>query len=66
MKLWIARDKDTSLWLYENKPKRENREFYGTDNVHISGLSHCFPEITWENSPQEVEIKLIKDENRTH
>ena len=63
MKFWAARD-SYGLWLFDNKPKkaiingdkcckttRGNR--YNLDD----GL---FPEVTFENSPQQVEIKLIK------
>lgn len=59
MKLWIARDKNGTLVLHESKPycpfgnwHNSNQEFYLD-----SGL---FPEVTFENSPQEVELKLIK------
>ena len=63
MKLWIA--KCWGLRLYEYKPK-----------LHVNGNYKCFlpskgkvyeidedlfPEITFENSPQEVEIKLVNN-----
>lgn len=65
MKLWIARD-SYGLWLFDNTPKK----------VIINGDKCCktttgnrynlddelFPEVTYENSPQQVEIKLVKDE----
>lgn len=64
MKLWIARD-SYGLWLFDNKPK----------NVIINGDKWCqittgnrydlddklFPEVTFENSPQIVEFKLVKE-----
>lgn len=63
MKLWIARDKDNTLCIYNNKP---------TLSKDVDGLWICdkfstvntlsedyFPQVTFENSPQEVELKLI-------
>lgn len=69
MKLWIARDndKDGSLCLYDKKPKLSEE---------VEGLWVCsqydmlvdvivlppkyFPEITFENSPQKIELKLVE------
>lgn len=57
-KLWIARDKDGSLYLYSKKPIKDERMFVthgGTlDVLQLDKNSH--PEITWENSPQRIEI----------
>lgn len=71
MKLWIARGKyeDGSLCLYGKKPKLSEE---------VEGLWVCsqydmlvdvivlptkyFPEVTFENSPREVELKLIENE----
>lgn len=55
MKLWIARDSTDGLYLHFTKPK-------GDDYWFISIDSFLFPEVTFENSPQEVEIKLFKEE----
>ena len=68
MKLWIARDKDNALWLYNAKPiKNESLgAFVGTgfENGYwceeYSLDEESFPEVTFENSPQEVELKLIE------
>lgn len=64
MKFWIARD-DYGLWLFVNKPVKTiiNRDkyFVKKDNIRYSIDSNLFPEITWKNSPQEIEFKL-KDE----
>ena len=48
MKLWIARDQNSDLFLYPIKPDR---------------YSDLFPEVTFENSPMEVELKLIENGN---
>lgn len=60
----IARDKDNSLCLYSKKPKL-SEEIEGlwvcgdqNDNVIILPPD-MFPEVTFENSPQQVELKLF-------
>ena len=65
MKLWITRDKDDSLWLYSKEPKLSEK----IDDVWVCGQygmpvevvalpPKMFSEVTFENSPQEVELKL--------
>lgn len=63
MKLWIARDGDGILRLYDNEPKVDKRKqkitsIGGYYDININ----LFPEVTFENSPKQVEIKLIEDE----
>ena len=62
MKLWIARDQNGDLFLYPIKPDRYVTEYYvffnGDDWWNID--SDLFPEVTFENSPQEVELKSIE------
>lgn len=61
MKMWIARDKDGGLWLYDKKPRKNNDAFYcvtGGSSMPIY-VASC-SEVTFENSPMEVEIKLVK------
>lgn len=54
-KVWIARDKDGSLWLYSKEPERNDSIFWNDDEyLEIDKNSHS--EITWENSPQQIEI----------
>lgn len=63
MKLWIARDKGGALWMYEKAPlfAQEVGEFYCRFGELNSELDErFFPEVTFENSPQEVELKLVK------
>lgn len=62
--LWIARDKDGWLYMYEHKPIKARESFY-YDEESVDGYVCKFqedflPEITWENSPMEVELKLNK------
>lgn len=66
MKLWIARDKDSNeLYLYNHKPLlNENEEQYQpnldkNDWVCLEVISSWFPEVTFENSPMQIELKLV-------
>lgn len=58
MKFWIARD-FTGLWLYTTKPllNPDVNKFEDVDGValYVYG-DKMFPEITFENSPQTIEI----------
>lgn len=61
MRLWIARDKDGTLCLFRNKPILD--VYYWFDNSVKTGciaelLKTDLPEVTFENSPQEVELKI--------
>ena len=69
MKLWIARDEDGDLFLYNQKPyilktrvdpwdcfQAPNKEFLAIPN-------ELFPEVTFENSPQEIELTLLINKN---
>lgn len=65
-KLWIARDEDGSLFLYRLKPRlhSNDKKFVVSDDAPtIAGEflvidDELFPELTFENSPQLVEVKL--------
>ena len=60
MRLWIARDKDGSLILYDNAPDKRSEYFLPYVGYNDMPLDdRMFPEVTFENSPQEVELKLI-------
>ena len=58
MKIWIARDADSLLYLYSKKPVLVGNYF---DSKYLIGEINktSFQEVTFENSPQEVELKLI-------
>ena len=57
MKMWIARDKCGGLFLYDSKPYRDNNQYKINEGLFM-GING-FPEVTFENSPMEVELKLI-------
>ena len=68
MKLWIARDIDNILVLFLNKPVcSDSGIWYVPFDSGLNPISAIiakdktlFPEVTFENSPQEVELKLIE------
>ena len=61
MKLWIARDKDGYSQLYVEKPIKKKGYFEKVPNTATFTISCLlFPEVTFENSPQEVELRLVE------
>lgn len=61
MKLWIARNTDNTLALFQSKPILKDSNWDETLNEDYMFIpEYLYPEITLENSPQEVEIKLVK------
>lgn len=63
MKLWAARSLDNSILLCTekmsfNKQFKEWGSYYGS---FLRLSEEYFPEITFENSPQMVELKLINE-----
>ena len=59
MELWIARDMGGRLTLHCERPIWiANR---GWNNVWAIPDSNIFPEVTFENSPKKVEIKLVEE-----
>jgi hypothetical protein len=67
--MWLARDKEGELMLFINKPYRITEVVYDgkvnswwdTDKSNDRGYeiySDTYPELTFENSPVEVELKL--------
>ena len=62
MKLWIAREPNGKIGLYKGAP-RWCLGIMNYDWNHGGFIGYLnssnFPEVTFENSPQQVEIKLI-------
>ena len=66
LSVWIARDKDGEISIYKNKPwKRENEPYHNgefdSDDYYINIDKELYPEITWENSPKEFELKAVEE-----
>lgn len=66
MKLWIARDRSGILRIYYNQPKvnRKAQEIISNGEYYEISIN-SFPEVTFENSPQQIELRLLgKLENK--
>ena len=74
MKLWTARTPNNGLYIFINKPFwREDLKLWcewrrwttESDRLTTGYIfdSDLFPEVTFENSPMEVELKLASNEN---
>lgn len=64
MKLWIARHPNGKIGLYKGMPiwSLASMEYNWNYGGFIGYLdSSTFPEVTFENSPQEVELKLVSE-----
>ena len=65
MKLWVARNVDNTLVLFQSKPILTDEviwdEILNEDYMFIP--EYLYPEVTFENSPMEVELKLASNEN---
>ena len=65
MKMWIARSEYGDLTLFQTEPSQEvsmlTGSRYWNDRLKSYKISDdLFPEVTFENSPMEVELKLIE------
>ena len=61
MELWIARDDiDDTLWIYDIKPFKcgANFAYENGTKMMFQIPKELFPEVTFENSPQQIELKL--------
>ena len=63
MKMWIARDKQGMLAIFEDKPtySHKNGDIWLTADFPFYIDKNNFPEVTFENSPMEVEINIKKN-----
>lgn len=63
MKTWIARDKDNTLCLFRKKPTLNVCDWFDNSPENTGCIAVLletdFPEVTFENSPQQIELKLI-------
>lgn len=63
MKLWISRNEDNSLHIHNVEPSLiyddYTKQWTYEGDVSMEIDENLYPEITFKNSPQEVEIKLV-------
>lgn len=71
MKIWIARRKNNKLYMFFERPHLtdDGKQWFVLENVPNNGVfantgikinEDKFPEVTYENSPMETEVSLIK------
>ena len=71
MKIWIARRKSNKLYMFFEKPHLtdDGKQWFVLENIPNNGVfadtgikidENEFQDVSYENSPQEVELKLIK------
>ena len=69
--MWIARRKNNKLYMFFERPHLtdDGKQWFVLENVPNNGVfadtgikidEDKFPEVTYENSPMEFEISLIK------
>ena len=59
--MWIAREKSGTLILWFNKPVKQGDGWYNNDGYFVLDRdSVLYPEVTFENSPMEVELVIKK------
>ena len=64
IKGWVARDKDGSITLYEDKPFRDGEIWKGCSWKSSGIYDLFFPDLKWEDEPVEVELSIIKTTNK--
>jgi hypothetical protein len=57
LQLYVARDRDGSLFLYGDKPTR-NMHFSSWDGSFIKIEDESFPNLDWKDEPQLVNVTL--------
>lgn len=60
--MWLARDRDNALYLFDVKPFLEKGKFWPIESEfhYLSLPSRQFPEVTFENSPIECNLSFSK------
>lgn len=58
-KLWVARDRDGFLYLFNEKPERLHTCGGWRSEWFYSIRYDLFPDLTWEDEPIEVEIRPV-------
>ena len=60
--MWLARDKDETLYLFTQKPSRMNDRWAGILGTRRGELPRTmFPEIKWsDEEPTKVKLVIVK------
>jgi len=55
--MFLARDKNNELYLFDKRPVRGNECWWaesGVDGTYLRLDSKLFPEVTWDGDPMQV------------
>lgn len=59
--MWIARDADNSLCLYEEEPMLFGGDYYYAEGTNCMELDEdLFPELNFEDGPKQVKLVLTE------
>jgi hypothetical protein len=61
--MYIARDKNSDLYLFNELPSRGNECWWapsGVDGTYLRLSKSLYPELTWNSEPLRAEIVLVK------
>lgn len=61
--MFIARDKNNDLYLFDELPRRGTECWWaesGVDGTYLKLNKSLYPEITWDSEPQQVRLELLK------
>lgn len=59
--MWIARDLNGDLYLYEEEPIQVGEFYFNTRCTnHMELDEKLFPELSYENGPKQVKLVLIE------
>ena len=56
-KLWVSRDKNGFLFVYEDKPSRCDNKKEWIGRFLCSMKNSYFPDLKWEDEPIEIELR---------
>lgn len=61
---WVAIDDDGDLFLYRTKPARDEVSgMWMSGECPLDVGINLFPDLTWDDEPQEVEIQIKRKKN---
>jgi hypothetical protein len=61
--MFIARDKNNDLYLFNELPSRGNECWWASkevDGTYLRLNKALYPEVTWDSEPVPAEISVIK------
>ncbi|MBQ0073637.1 MAG: hypothetical protein KBT34_05545 [Prevotella sp.] len=62
--MWVARDKDGTLFLYQSIPDRGKATFEPNDGSYMDIDSDLFPDLKFEDEP--IQVSLCLNNERYH